>query len=412
MRQRSRDDTSRYLPSVATVYITNFNGSQTTGIDSLAAPANWMVGIKETMLDIVTPRYQQRSANGDIIVNPMEKRKDERRITCETRTYTLTNGSGQVYTARTPQSPGGLNTVMYPVEHMFEHVSNEGNLKKLAGTQAHANVDGPTFAGAVFIGELRETIGFLRSPISGWNKFLSGLRNPARQARARSIGHFLRDNWLGYRYAVRPLMHDIASACKAIDEVVSNHKPTRHTARGSGSGDQTRQTDTIVNGYQGVGTWSVSTKTTCQTRCKSGVIYEMSRSRDTFGVGLAQLPITAWELVPYSFVVDWFANIGPYIEAITPKLGVSQLGSWTTTESDVTTQRITRWVTGGNSGSTPRVITSDGRTTEDYSSVIKTRSSGAKIGLATPFAPLSGDIGKARVLDLLALSSQLLSKRP
>jgi len=34
-----------------------------------------------------------------------------------------------------------------------------------------------------------------------------------------------------------------------------------------------------------------------------------------------------WELIPYSFVVDWFVNIGDFIGAMSPSLGWTQLGS-------------------------------------------------------------------------------------
>jgi hypothetical protein len=47
------------------------------------------------------------------------------------------------------------------------------------------------------------------------------------------------------------------------------------------------------------------------------------------GKNLLTLP---WELIPYSFVVDWFANIGDFVGAITPSLGVKQLGTAATIE--------------------------------------------------------------------------------
>jgi len=35
-----------------------------------------------------------------------------------------------------------------------------------------------------------------------------------------------------------------------------------------------------------------------------------------------------WELVPTSFILDWAANIGDTISALTPKIGVNELASW------------------------------------------------------------------------------------
>jgi len=48
------------------------------------------------------------------------------------------------------------------------------------------------------------------------------------------------------------------------------------------------------------------------------------------GFSWESIPITAWELIPFSFVVDWFVNFGDYIQALTPKLGIKGLSSWTT----------------------------------------------------------------------------------
>jgi hypothetical protein len=35
----------------------------------------------------------------------------------------------------------------------------------------------------------------------------------------------------------------------------------------------------------------------------------------------------AWELIPFSFVVDWFANVGDYFYSLVPAFGYKQLGS-------------------------------------------------------------------------------------
>jgi hypothetical protein len=53
--------------------------------------------------------------------------------------------------------------------------------------------------------------------------------------------------------------------------------------------------------------------------------------------GLITLP---WELIPYSFVVDWFVNVGDFLGSLVPLPGVKPLGSCLITERD----SVTNWV--------------------------------------------------------------------
>jgi len=142
---------------------------------------------------------------------------------------------------------------------------------------------------------------------------------------------------------------------------------------------------------------------------RAGILYEYHRSPDTFGIGLSEVPVAGWEAIPFSFVADWFFNIGSYIEAITPISGVKRLGSWTTTRIELSTTRSTWWNDAGtHANGQSRVITADGTVTEKYVTVSKNRRPGISVGLATKVSPLSGDIGKKRILDLVALGTQVL----
>jgi hypothetical protein len=49
------------------------------------------------------------------------------------------------------------------------------------------------------------------------------------------------------------------------------------------------------------------------------------------GLAPEQIPSIAWELIPFSFVVDWFVDIGSWIKACQPKPGCDVLSSSRTT---------------------------------------------------------------------------------
>jgi hypothetical protein len=60
--------------------------------------------------------------------------------------------------------------------------------------------------------------------------------------------------------------------------------------------------------------------------------------------GWTEVPLAAWELVPFSFVVDWIVNVGDWLEAVQPKVGVRTLAEGITVKSERTLFRnVTGW---------------------------------------------------------------------
>ncbi len=57
-------------------------------------------------------------------------------------------------------------------------------------------------------------------------------------------------------------------------------------------------------------------------------------------LGLVNPASIAWEAVPYSFVVDWFSNVGQCLSAMTDFVGLSTERAFTTTSTEITWQGI------------------------------------------------------------------------
>lgn len=55
--------------------------------------------------------------------------------------------------------------------------------------------------------------------------------------------------------------------------------------------------------------------------------------------GLDQPVEALWEIVPYSFICDWFFNVGKTIASWTPNIGFKQLASWVTVSNTVSQSR-------------------------------------------------------------------------
>lgn len=71
-------------------------------------------------------------------------------------------------------------------------------------------------------------------------------------------------------------------------------------------------------------------------RVNAGVIYYL-RVDDKFhaqskywGLRTYDGLATAWELIPFSFVADWFGNVGSFLQSITPNPYVEVQGNWVT----------------------------------------------------------------------------------
>lgn len=423
LRYRERNNLRLFSPQASTASGTT-NGPTCTSYSqagpALAFPYN--TGSYESMTDVVTPRYKELSARGDIINSPMSRFRTSNTVEIGTASYYIpyapatpanVKKCAHSYTQTMTNYTGGLNRVGSPLKATVSSKIDRGRLVDLASTDAAANIDDPIFDGLVFVAELNETIRFLREPLSTWNKYLRDLKkfkNRKKSQRDRALIQFMGDSWLALRYGVRPLFYDMVKAVEAIDNVVSGDKPTRHTARGFSS-DTANSTVTEVLYTNGVG-WTVSTTSDSRVVVRCGILYEMFRDPDTFGIRFERIPEAAWEAMRFSFVIDWFVNIGPFIGAITPKGGIRQLASWTTTKSEVTSQRLIRWTHGGTLatayGDTTREITGDGLSREMATFNGTTREPGISVGLNFKTSFFKGLTGAGRAVDLVAIGRQLL----
>jgi hypothetical protein len=131
------------------------------------------------------------------------------------------------------------------------------------------------------------------------------LRVPSRQQR-RLRARDVSGRWLEMQYGWRPLVDQAYEAAKALE---SQTKP--RTLRFKASSTKTKGVDfndwqSPFAGYRLQGTVRHSYQVICD-------LYEnLSVARS---LGLTNPAAVAWEVVPYSFCVDWFLPIGSYLSA-------------------------------------------------------------------------------------------------
>lgn len=173
-----------------------------------------------------------------------------------------------------------------------------------------------------FLAELRSSVDTLASVYSRFNLRTRGMAISARNlARSpRDALRIFRDLWLEARYGIRPLIYDAQDAVKAIGRLGSTYDFSRGT------------------GYNQEDLGDVATAVLLQSTIRYDVTAERTGTRQYRGFAYASFEsdwaasfgsdplVTAWELVPYSFVVDWFVNIGAWVKTLTPSLKGQFLG--------------------------------------------------------------------------------------
>jgi len=136
----------------------------------------------------------------------------------------------------------------------------------------------------------------------------------------RSVGKAGANFYLEYRYGWKPLMLDIAGLADLLKEQLIT-KPLILSGEG-----YTKEDFTISAKYNFVSTGGG--KRSSYTKLYGQVLDPNTRYADR--LGLSNPLEIAWELVPYSFVVDWFVPVSDILNALQAPAGVAFIGGFTT----------------------------------------------------------------------------------
>jgi len=167
-------------------------------------------------------------------------------------------------------------------------------------------IAGHNFAGGVAVGELRETA----KGIAGSANELSSLFKKrvidrlSRKARALGrLGAFVTEaqrRWLEASYAWLPLIGSLDDGARAFAHLRYGQKPQK-VFKSYKMGDNVRPTSVVQ--YDGKGVLR-----------KSYTAHIQEELSLTSSLGLADWKSIVWELMPYSFVYDWFHPVGAYLQ--------------------------------------------------------------------------------------------------
>lgn len=176
------------------------------------------------------------------------------------------------------------------------------------------------------IGEIRETIRGIIHPLQSLREFtLTHLSNVLKQTKKLKSKHSLAkvaaDSFLEYKFGWAPLAADIGQAYAGL----TNNKGHVDVQPVSGSAydtfpiSQTRGIQTISAGNFSVRTDLIVTGS-YSVRYKGGIRTGQANGRIGFAqmmqLDLPHFVPTIWDLLPYSWIADYFVNIGDILRAL------------------------------------------------------------------------------------------------
>jgi hypothetical protein len=174
------------------------------------------------------------------------------------------------------------------------------------------------FQAGVFLGELRETVEMIRNPAKalrdGIDSYYGAVKKRLRKSKNRR--RTIQDTWLEYSFGWAPLVNDVADACK-----LATADPFRvfEKITSKGIDNDRSETYTASDGYATTQVnYQVSKKSQVIVRYKGAIRAQNQPPGfpEQLGLSWSNVLPTAWELIPYSFLVDYFTNVGAVIDGI------------------------------------------------------------------------------------------------
>lgn len=228
----------------------------------------------------------------------------------------------------------GLVGSMYPITgpSLIATSTMQSIAMNAAKASLNSKLSGAVADAMSFLGELRETVDSIRHPYgSAVKKVQSYLKRRKKYvARRRGRGSLqatldaASDAWLETTLGMEPLFHDIENIAQAVAETQLQRRRSVFVGYGSSS-DSVGPVYWEQAYYDGVRSIN-STSESCLAwaKARACVIASVSTGQDpsfvsqvarNFGISARQVLPTAWNLLPGSFIWDYFLPVGDLLQA-------------------------------------------------------------------------------------------------
>lgn len=174
------------------------------------------------------------------------------------------------------------------------------------------------FQGGVFLGELRKTVQMIRRPAQALREAVDTARGAAKERarREKKPRRVIAATWLEYSFGMKPLINDVKDACS-----LATAHPFAAFEELSASGRQeieaTRINNEVTYGHTRA-KWTQIDEGHTSVKIKGAIRAKNAPPGfpEQLGLSWSNLVPTAWELIPYSFLIDYFTNVGRVIDGI------------------------------------------------------------------------------------------------
>lgn len=144
----------------------------------------------------------------------------------------------------------------------------------------------------------------------------------------------LANDYLVYQYGIKPLLGDVVGAAEHLAEYVLKARPVKS----NGHAQKSYNFDETFDFNDGHIVNRRLIRKKVDIRVKYSSIFEISDdlARQAAQLGFTNPANVIWELVPFSFVADWFLPIGDFLSALTSVNGLAIKESYKTVFITVT----------------------------------------------------------------------------
>lgn len=288
------NDSRNAKPSITNIRTTNSYGKGSELRVTNTNP-NWKVQLAKR-IDATTPYFIERHT---VIPGRVEAETFQRQ---------------SWYTIRADHSStvlGSIPTSFTLTDNLLASQASAVMKRKLRSSIGQVN-------GIVPVVELREMRGMLRSTVKSATTLVSTLLD-IRRTKGRSAGRYASDVWLNFSFGIAPTIGAIQEVSESINKYMTRKD---RVLKEFAFAKTDWKTGTYYSGTGPFGCylrsygdfqWSRSCKLTASFvyQLKSANSYGLS---DQLGFTKENIVPAIWELVPYSWLIDYFTTAGSYFE--------------------------------------------------------------------------------------------------